>query len=125
MGKRWCNLRNTIETIVFGDLDEVGIAKQVVALCCGNDSVFDVTWPVKVRLAIHSWLGRQTGDYPKGDPIIAHRQPFYLDILYFVLREAGDPDFAICKEFSAGVNLGVTEPLPHTPAVFECKIFFD
>jgi hypothetical protein len=97
------------------------IAIQVVALSCGCDAVFDKTWPVKVRQAIHCWLARQAGDYPKGEPSIAQRQPFYLDILYFVLREAGDPDFAVCKDFSGGVNLGVTEPLPHTPAVFELQ----
>ena len=39
----------------------------------------------------------------------------------FLVR-AGDPDTGVFDDFVSGVNLGVTEPLPRTPAVFEEKV---
>ena len=38
-----------------------------------------------------------------------------------LLELFGDPDTEVFKDFEEGVNLGVTEPLPRTPLVFEQK----
>ena len=100
MGKAWDSLRRDIEQTVCGGLDGLGISKQVIALACGNDSIFNKQWPGQVRATIHNWLSKQTGDYPVGDPQVASRQPFFLDLLFYVLREARDPDFEVCRQFA-------------------------
>jgi len=121
-GKRWDNLREELERIVLGDCSEVKVMKMLLSICCGKQELFDVEILTKVRTAIHLWLGRQSGDYPTEKGLVqADGQPFYLTILRFLLREGNDPDFAVMDEYETGVNLGVTSPLPHTPAVFELQ----
>lgn len=121
-GQRWDELRNSIKAVIVGSNDQPALMKQIVCLFCGKEDVFNMEWPVKVRSIIHEWLSKQSGDYPGSlPPSIAEGQPFYLDIIKYMLKEADDPDFAVCDDYKVGVNLGVTEPLPHTPAVFELQ----
>ena len=121
-GKRWDNLRDELESIVLGDRSEIQVTKLLLTICCGKEELFDKEILIKVRTAIHTWLERQSGDYPTEKGLCqAEGQPFFLTMMRFLLREGNDPDFAIMDDFEAGVNLGVTEPLPHTPAVFELQ----
>ena len=122
VGKRWDNLREEIVNAVLEGNDEASLTKHLAGLFCGKEDLFDKSWPIKVRSIIHKWLSKQVGDYPcNPEPKPDEGQPFYLEMLFFLLREAKDPDFAACRLFQAGVNLGVTEPLQHNPAIFELQ----
>ena len=50
-------------------------------------------------------------------------QPHKIDfpLIRSLLAMLGDPDTEVFKDFEVGVNLGVTEPLPRTPWVYEQK----
>ena len=121
-GKRWLEIRDRISDIVLGASDDVKQLRMFAGLCCSKEAAIDQECVTKVREAIHVWLGRQAGDYPSGEsPQVSQGQPFYLRMIYHILREGGDPDYAVLLEYEKGVNLGVTDPLPHTPAVFELQ----
>ena len=121
-GKRWDSLRLDIQNIVFGNLSEADVLKQVLGLCCGKENLFKQEWATDIRQTIHIWLQRQSGDYPNTPfAVLTEGQPFFLEMIKFILRESNDPDFEILDEYMAGVNLGVTSPLPHTPGVFELQ----
>lgn len=49
-------------------------------------------------------------------------QPFRLSLMAKVLECAGDPDYEFLKEAEKGLPLGVLNPLPRTPAVFERQV---
>jgi hypothetical protein len=71
---------------------------------------------------IHSWLSQHCPEYAgsrvlEGD--VAEGQPFLLNLVYFLLKEMGDADYAVFNSFKTGVTLGVLQPMPRTPAVFE------
>jgi hypothetical protein len=121
-GRRWEILREEIQSIVFEGLSEADILKQVLGLCCGKEALFQAHRVPRITQAIHKWLQKQTGDYSDSDEAIkTEGQPFFLGLIKFVLRESQDPDFGILDDYMNGVNLGVSEPLPHTPAVFELQ----
>ena len=49
-------------------------------------------------------------------------QPFFLGLLREVLRAAGDCDHEFLKKAEEGLPLGILEPLPRTPEVFEKQV---
>ena len=55
------------------------------------------------------------------DDKVAEWQVFHFNVLSALLKVFGDPDWEVVAEMAEGVNLGVTEPLPRTPEVFEEK----
>ena len=117
---RWRNLRRELRDAVLGSLDDLGIQKQMAALACGKDAIFDQSWPGKVRSALHLWLGKQCNDYTDSPtPFLDSGQPFYLDLIFFLAREAKDPDFMFVKDLKEGVTAGILSPLPRVPAIYE------
>ena len=56
----------------------------------------------------------------------ASGQPFLLNLLEFVARILGDPDWRVLRRspnnFSDGVSVGFDDKLPRTPAVYEKKV---
>ena len=118
-GQRWDELRLTIRTILRKDLDESGVLKHVSALACGLD-IFCKTWIEDIRTALHNWLGKQCGDYDSHLPPEAPTgQPFYTKLIFGLLREARDADYLLFQNLGEGVPLGVIDPLPHCPAIYE------
>ena len=120
-GKRWDDLRTSIAGVLHKDLDDVGILRQVAALACGKD-IFCWRWVEEIRKILHAWLARQSGAYPaKADPAVAEGQPFFLGLIHHLLAEMVDPDYTLFKKLETGVTLGVLEPLPHNPALYELQ----
>ena len=120
-GKRWDDIRTQVEKVLTRDLDECGILKQVAALACGKE-IFCWKWVEDIRDAIHTWLGRQCGDYDSTKPpVIPPGQPFYLPMIAALLREARDPDYELFYQLETGVSIGILEPLPHNPACYELQ----
>ena len=119
-GARWTQLRNALKQVLLDDLDDLGVIKQFAGLATGKDSLFDFSWPVKMRSILHQWLQKQIGNYTtETTPSFDERQPFFLDLMFYVAREMLDPDFEVLKELRAGVSAGILEQLPRVPAVFE------
>ena len=121
-GKRWDTLRSDIRN-VLSHLTDTDVLKCLISLSLGRGDLFQESWAIQIRSIIHSWLGRQTGDYnAEHGPVQSPRQPFFLDLIYGVLREGLDPDFEIFSKFPEGVTLGVLQPLPRTPAIYEEQV---
>eukprot|EP00435_Cladocopium_sp_Y103_P069710 s303_g33.t2 len=81
-----------------------------------------------IQRAKEMWLGRLgklVGKPPRDLEVVEERQPFMLAALEAHLRAVGDPDAGAFSEkpgcFRKGVPIGVDEPLPRVPAVFEEK----
>ena len=120
-GKRWDELRAALLATLTKDLDETGVLKQVAALACGRD-IYNHRWPEEMRMILHSWLARQTGGYSSlQPPVVAPGQPFYLKLIFGLLCEVRDADCMLFKNLDQGTTIGVLEPLPHTPAIYELQ----
>jgi hypothetical protein len=119
IGKRWDLLRSKVAQATLGELSNTDVVKHIAALSLGKD-IFPHDKAVQVRGIIHKWLGKQCGDYPTDkEPVITEGQPFYLELLYYLTREMVDADFEIIRDYMEGVTLGILQPLPRTPAIFE------
>jgi hypothetical protein len=117
--RRWDELRKDIAGVLV-HLDDTAIMKSLVALALGRGDHFNVSWPTDMRRILHRWLQKQSGDYESTEhPSVAENQPFFLKLIQGTLREGRDADYKIFDEFCTGVNLGVLQPLPRTPAIFE------
>ena len=65
---------------------------------------------------------RQATGLGKEKVAIVEKQPLYLDLVMALLRLAGDPDWGYFETLKSGVDLGVNEPMPRTPNVYEEKL---
>ena len=120
MDKCWEQIRHQLDSIIGND--ETVILKQMAALACHREDLFCKNWIEQTRTAIHHWLGRQCGSYNAAIPPSAEEgQPFYLDMIHGLLREARDADFELYSYLGKGVTLGVEKPLPHVPALYELQ----
>ena len=120
-GKRWDDLRTDLSNVLRRDLDESGILKHISALACGID-IFHKPWVDEVRGILHAWASRQSGDYDgSSEPKLPEGQPFYTELIFALLREAKDADYLLFKTLGEGVPLGVLDPLPHNPALYELQ----
>ena len=121
-GSRWQILRDKLARVI-GNLSELDVQKHIISLSLGRGDIFDGSWAPQVRHILHSWLQKQSGDYCKAPvPVVDFPQPFCLELIGGLLREANDADYMIFNEFRNGVTAGILEPLPRTPAVFEEQI---
>lgn len=130
VGKRWDDLRGGILEILRDEFKDdkkgidgdQGIQRTLLRLACTpKDTVFKPELLERVRKAIQTWLKKQAGDVEEklAEWDQAPGQPFFLRTISLLLREANDPDYTFFEYIKDGVTTGVTEPLPHTPAVFE------
>ena len=63
--------------------------------------------------------------FGEGDPddlMVPEGQPFRLRLMRKLLKEAGDPDWEFLERAEEGLPVGVLEPLPRTPSVFEEQV---
>ena len=98
-----------------GKLDETGFMARLAAGAF-EDCPFAQEALDKLRAKI-----RKLADFKDSDDTVAPGQAFHLALLSHLLKCMGDPDWEVIHEMQDGVNLGVTEDLPRTPAVFEEK----
>ena len=120
MDQCWTQIRQQLDSIIGND--ETVILKQLAAMACRREDIFCKQWIETTRDYIHHWLGRQWGDYDSTTPPrIEEGQPFYLEMIHGILREARDADYHLYSYLGQGVTLGVEKPLPHVPALFELQ----
>ncbi|CAE8681799.1 unnamed protein product, partial [Polarella glacialis] len=128
-GSHWDILRDGLEALLLGlagdgcpSKGEAWIQRLAARLCVGiKDDPFPFEWVEKGRDFLHEWLSTRCSDYADsrkaGD--VSEGQPFLLNLLYHLLREMKDADFAVLKQYMTGVTLGVLKAMPRTPAVYE------
>lgn len=130
-GNRWTQLRTSLSTHLENcevdgkKLGEQGIQRLLLKLICKPAAeVFEDSWIEGGRSIIHIWLEKQCGDYAgsRTGEEITPGQPFLLNMLYFLLREMRDADFELMRLAKTGVPLGVLQPLPRNPALFEEQV---
>ena len=126
-------LRQRLLGILLRDLD---IAKTIVLLACGRCTKCPIP-DETVRDGRAAWIEllkrfRLTNPSPDvSDQMLEEvtlYQPYFLYAIGEHLRLIGDPDWRVFYQrrfsFTRGINLGIKEPLPRNPAVFErrCKV---
>ena len=111
MDQCWQLLRQKLDEIIGSD--ETVVLKQIAVLACHREDIFCKRWIEETRQTIHEWLGKQSGDYDsKGEPVVEAGQPFYLGMIFGILRQARDADFSLYGYLGKGVTLGVEHQLP-------------
>ena len=119
-GKCWHQLRQQLDDVIGNE--ELVILKQFAILACHREELFCKNWVEETRNVLHKWLGRQCGDYDVTQPPkMEEGQPYYLELIHGLLREARDADFHLFSYLGKGVTLGVKRPLPHVPALYELQ----
>ena len=120
MDQCWQQIRLKLDAVLGND--ETVILKQLAVLACHREELFCKQWVTDTRDIVHEWLGKQAGDYNAADPPVAEEgQPFFLDLVHGILRQARDADFSFYSHLGKGVTLGVEHPLPHVPALYELQ----
>ena len=117
-GPEWDRVRSRTLEAAFDKVGgEVGLEKEFFRMTKGGDYfhlVKDEQLLEEVRQIMIGEFGLESGSHE-----VAPGQPFYLKLLEKVLERAGDCDFQFLDRAREGFPLGVLEPLPRTPAVFE------
>ena len=64
-------------------------------------------------------VARGPGSVGAGAAKVPSGQPLYLRLLRAMLEAAGDPDREFLRQAEDGLPVGILDPLPRTPHVFE------
>ena len=120
-GGEWEQLRKEVEEIIERRAGgPSGLEKECFAMATGERGcklVKDEELLEELRGAMHRFGG--------GDPddlMVPEGQPFRLRLMRRLLKEAGDPDWEFLERAEEGLPVGVLEPLPRTPSVFEEQV---
>ena len=111
-------LKNVYEEALKGMYGKADLTKFTLKLAAGQvlNNPFCGTVLDQARNVIKSSLNLDARQCE-----VADGQNHYLDMISMLFKKCGDPDWAIFGEMAQGVNLGVDDPLPRTPLVFEEK----
>ena len=103
-----------------GGIDE--LEREVFRMAAGGESgcriVSDQNFIEELVEIMASWIGAQDLAVP-GLVDIAEGQPLRLKLLRAILQAAEDPDRDFLLQAETGLPVGILEPLPRTPHVFE------
>jgi len=74
----------------------------------------------KCRRVIAEWCSSQGSPWSPSELLdVASGQPFPLKLIHEILRLAQDADYEFLRQAEIGLPVGVLNPLPRTPAVYE------
>ena len=100
-----------------GGIDE--LEREVFRTAAGGESgcriVSDQNFIEELVEIMASWIEAQDLAVPD----IAEGQPLRLKLLRAILQAAEDPDRDFLVQAETGLSVGILEPLPRTPHVFE------
>ena len=103
-----------------GGIDE--LEREVFRMAAGGESgcriVSDQNFIEELVEIMATWIGAQDLAVP-GLVDIAEGQPLRLKLLRAILQAAEDPDRDFLLQAETGLPVGILEPLPRTPHVFE------
>eukprot|EP00435_Cladocopium_sp_Y103_P030315 s433_g7.t1 len=121
MSKEWRSMRRKLEEkVVEYAGGPVELEKEFFRMTKGGDQfklVRDEVLLGEVRQMLKHSLGLEENalEVPEG-------QPFLLRLLKGALEKAGDCDYEFLERACVGLPLGVLEPLPRTPGIFEQQV---
>lgn len=117
-GGEWVLLRRRLEEIVVKKAGGYrNLERECFSMATGEKGcnlVKDEELLDSLRRAMNSAVGGEEEDLA-----ISDGQPFRLRLMSRMLRDAGDPDWEFLMRAEEGLPVGVLEPLPRTPEVFE------
>ena len=128
-GRRWDLLRTDLLQLLLDfeptrdkPLGRDGIQRLLLQLAVTpKQDIFPEALLLKGRNLFKSWICSQCSDFNAEEEDFAPGQPFALGIISALLREMGDPDFALFTQLKTGVSPGIASPLPHNPVMFELQ----
>ena len=122
-GAGWSELRAKLEEIVMGHaggpipFDRV-VFEMATKGEAGCSLVSDLVLHAAIRSAMIEHLGAKGWEIGDLDEI-SPGQPFRLRLMSALLRDAGDPDWQVLLDAQHGLPVGIKNPLPRTPEVYE------
>ena len=118
---RWKALRAMILEAVIHNLGGMdGIEKEAFRMAKGEPhfgAVRSEELLGRIREAMVGALGIKAEEVR-----VAEGQPFYLGLLARTLEAAGDPDHEFLWQAEDGLPVGVIDPLPRTPSMYEEQV---
>ena len=118
----YCWLQRTLELILgkVGSLEQ--LEKEAFRMAAGGEKgctlASDTDLHHQLRELWKGWLEAQDlGE--EGLLDVAPGQPLHLRLLRAMLEAAGDPDRDFLRQAEEGLPVGILDPLPRTPHVFE------
>ena len=117
----WLLIRSSMWTAI---LDSKGSALNIQRLCFSmakkNENPFGDELINLVRKLLAEWCVANGSPWSLTDLLTcADGQPFPLKLTHEILRFADDADFEFLLQAEIGLPVGVLNPLPRTPAVYE------
>ena len=120
-GGSWVQLRKELEEIVVKRVGGYGgLERECFAMATGEKGCTLVKDEVMLGNLRNAMLRAVGGG--EEDLKVAEGQPFRLRLMSKMLRDAGDPDWEFLLRAEVGLPVGVLEPLPRSPLVFEEQV---
>ena len=125
-GAAWQELRLRIRRAVLRRMrSEKELEREAFRMAAGGENgcamARDETLQEEIRDILAEWLQEQGLEDPKVLDV-APGQPLRLRLIRGLLEAAGDPDREFLLRAEEGLPLGILEPLPRTPHVFEEQV---
>ena len=117
-GEQWVNLRKNILDLVVRKLGDLkAVEKEAFRMAKGGPHFNvvrdeEILEGVREEIRLALGLGKDCLERAEG-------QPFLLRLLAGTLEAAGDPDFDFLYQAESGLPVGVLDPLPRTPSMYE------
>ena len=115
---RWKRLREALVESAIARMGSMAeLEREAFKMAKGGEGfslVRDEVFLEGVRKIFAKELGIEENDCQR-----AEGQPFFLGLIRRMLEEGEDPDCAFLREAESGLPLGVLNPLPRTPSVYE------
>lgn len=116
-------MRARLDNILAEGLWKHGWERTCFKLACSpKEEVFAPEMIIKGRVLLHEWLSSQQDGYAEireKEPEVEPGQPFLLNLLRGILRQANDADAEFMSELKMGVTAGILHPMPRQPLVYE------
>ena len=122
-GSSWDWLRDRMLKLIIAKVgSEEQLEKEAFRMAArgeqGCSLASDLELQSQLRQLWKEWLEAQDLSEP-GLLEVPSGQPLYLRLLHAMLEAAGDPDRDFLKQAEGGLPVGILDPLPRTPHVFE------
>ena len=122
-GSSWDWLRDRMLKLIIAKVgSEEQLEKEAFRMAAGGEQgcslASDPELQSQLRQLWKEWLEAQDLSEP-GLLEVPSGQPLYLRLLRAMLEAAGDPDREFLRQAEDGLPVGILDPLPRTPHVFE------
>ena len=122
-GKEFENLRSGLLDYALNHFgNQENLQHACLRLAVSKQNIFDESLVSALRKYVANWcVSHGSNEERNAESLleIDEGQPFYLKLLKAVLKAAGDGDHNFLEQAREGLPVGVLNPLPRTPLMFE------